>query len=136
MNGINKVILIGNLGAAPEIKKVGNLTVANFNIATSERYKDKDSGEIKQLTEWHRVVLFNKLAEISGAYLIKGSSIYIEGKLKTEKYTDKNGIERYTTKIVGNSLQMLDKINKEAQASNSEVKKETNESFHDDDIPF
>lgn len=140
MQGINKVIIVGHLGQDPEVKKAGTISVANFSIATSEKYKDKASGETKTITEWHRVVLFNKLADIADAFLQKGAPVYIEGKLKTEKYTDKNGIERYTTKIIGNNLQMLGSKAKDDGGSqnNAHDPKYTgaqDEKF-DDDIPF
>lgn len=138
MNGVNKVIIVGHLGNAPEIKHSGNFTIANFSVATSEKYKDKTTGDTKQITEWHRVVLFNKLADVAAAYLTKGASVFIEGKLKTEKYTDKAGIERYTTKIIGNSLQMLGGKEKDDNAKNKTDPRFTSaqdEKF-DDDIPF
>lgn len=107
--GINKVILIGNLGADPEVRYMPQGgAVANMTIATSESWTDKATNERKEQTEWHRVVIYQRLAEIAGEYLRKGSKVYIEGKLKTRKWTDKDGIERYTTEIVANELQMLD----------------------------
>ena len=106
--GVNKVILVGNLGADPEVKYMPNgNAVANVTIATSESWKDKQSGEQKDKTEWHRVVFFRRLAEIAGEYLKKGSQIYIEGKLQTRKWQDKNGNDRYTTEIIANEMQML-----------------------------
>lgn len=138
MNGVNKVILVGHLGSDPEIKSYSNMSVVNFSVATSEKYKDKTTGDIKQITEWHKVVLFNKLADIANAYLTKGASVYIEGKLKTEKYTDKDGIERYTTKIIGNSLQMLGGKEKQEGSKTKTDPRFTSaqdEKF-DDDIPF
>lgn len=107
--GINKVILIGNLGNDPEIRYMpSGGAVANISLATSESWKDKQTGETHDRTEWHRVVFFNRLAEIAGEYLRKGSKIYIEGSLRTRKWQDKNGQDRYTTEIVGNEMQMLD----------------------------
>lgn len=107
-NGINKVILIGNLGKEPEVRYMPNGgAVANLSIATSESWKDKQTGEKKEKTEWHRVVFFNRLGEIAGEYLKKGSKIYLEGKLQTRKWQDDAGNDRYTTEIVGNVLQML-----------------------------
>jgi single-strand DNA-binding protein len=107
--GINKVIIVGNLGQDPEVRYLQNGgAVANFTVATSESWKDKNTGEQKTETEWHRVVIYQKLAEIAGEYLRKASKVYIEGKLKTRKWTDKDGVERYTTEIVCNELQMLD----------------------------
>ncbi|HAW93381.1 MULTISPECIES: single-stranded DNA-binding protein [unclassified Arsukibacterium] len=107
--GINKVILIGNLGADPEVRYMPQGgAVANMTLATSESWTDKATNEKKEQTEWHRVVIYQRLAEIAGEYLRKGSKVYIEGKLKTRKWTDKDGVERYTTEIVANELQMLD----------------------------
>lgn len=106
---VQRVILIGNLGQDPEVRYMPQGgAVANMTIATSESWKDKATGEMKEQTEWHRVVIYQRLAEIAGEYLRKGSKVYIEGKLKTRKWTDKDGIERYTTEIVANELQMLD----------------------------
>jgi single-strand DNA-binding protein len=106
--GINKVILIGNLGNDPEVKyTAGGSAVANVTIATSENWKDKTTGENQERTEWHRVVFFGRLAEIVGEYLKKGSQIYIEGRLQTRKWQDKEGQDRYTTEIVANEMQML-----------------------------
>ena len=106
--GINKVILIGNLGADPETRAMpSGTTVANLRVATSESWRDKQSGEQQERTEWHRVALFGRLAEIAGEYLRKGSQVYIEGSLRTRKWQDKQGNDRYSTEIVGNELQML-----------------------------
>jgi single-strand DNA-binding protein len=106
--GVNKVILIGNLGADPETRAMpSGATVANLRIATTENWKDRTSGENQERTEWHRVALFGKLAEIAGEYLRKGSQVYIEGSLRTRKWQDKQGNERYSTEIVGNEMQML-----------------------------
>jgi len=106
--GVNKVILVGNLGADPETRAMpSGSTVANLRIATSESWRDKTSGEQQERTEWHRVALFGRLAEIASEYLRKGSQVYIEGSLRTRKWQDKQGQERYTTEIVGNELQML-----------------------------
>lgn len=107
--GVNKVILIGNLGRDPEVRYMPNGgAVANLALATSESWKDKNTGEQQEKTEWHRVVLFRRLAEIAGEYLKKGSKVYIEGKLQTKKWQDNQGQDRYTTEIVANELQMLD----------------------------
>lgn len=107
--GINKVILIGNLGADPEVRVTpSNTQIVRVNIATSSGWKDKQTGELQERTEWHRVVFFNRLAEIVGQYLRKGAKIYIEGSLRTSKYVDKNGIEKYSTEIIANEMQMLD----------------------------
>ena len=107
MASVNKVILIGNLGRDPETRyTTGGDAVTNLNIATSEQWKDK-SGEKQEKTEWHRVVLFGRQAEIAGEYLKKGRSVYIEGRLQTRKYTDKDGVEKYSTEIVGDRMQLL-----------------------------
>src|SRR5437879_3400952 len=106
--GVNKVILIGNLGADPETRAMpSGTTVANVRIATSESWRDKQTGEQQERTEWHRVAFFGRLAEIAGEYLRKGSQVYIEGSLRTRKWQDKQGTERYSTEIVGNDMQML-----------------------------
>jgi single-strand DNA-binding protein len=106
--GVNKVILIGNLGADPETRAMpSGASVANLRIATTENWKDRTSGENQERTEWHRVALFGKLAEIASEYLKKGSQVYIEGSLRTRKWQDKQGNERYSTEIVGNEMQML-----------------------------
>ena len=106
--GVNKVILIGNLGADPETRAMpSGTTVANLRVATSESWRDKQTGEQQERTEWHRVALFGRLAEVAGEYLRKGSQVYIEGSLRTRKWQDKQGNERYSTEIIGNELQML-----------------------------
>jgi single-strand DNA-binding protein len=107
--GINKVILIGNLGKDPEVRYTANgAAVANITLATSDTWRDKQTGENQERTEWHRVVMFNRLGEIAGEYLKKGSKVYIEGRLQTRKWQDQNGQDRYTTEIVANEMQMLD----------------------------
>ncbi len=106
--GINKVILVGNLGADPETRYTpSGSAVTKIRIATSESWKDKQSGERQERTEWHKVVFFGRLAEISGEYLKKGSQVYIEGSLRTDKWQDQSGQDRYTTEIVANEMQML-----------------------------
>lgn len=106
--GINKVILVGNLGNDPEVKYMpSGGAVTNFSLATADSWKDKTSGERVDRTEWHRVVFFNRLAEIAGEYLKKGSQVYIEGSLRTRKWQDQGGQDRYTTEIVGSEMQML-----------------------------
>lgn len=106
--GINKVIIVGNLGADPETRYTGSGTaITSLRLATSEAWTDKQSGEKQERTEWHRVKLFGKLAEIAGEYLKKGRQVYIEGSLRTDKYTDKDGVERYSTDIIANEMQML-----------------------------
>lgn len=147
---VNKVILIGNLGRDPEIRYTPNgLAVANIAIATSEAWKDKQTGETQERTEWHRIVMYSRLAEICGEYLRKGSKIFIEGRLQTRKWQDKNtGQDRYTTEIIADSLQMLD--SKGAGASSVENVAAGADKSHDavpvgepmgadnfdDDIPF
>lgn len=107
--GINKVILIGNLGSDPEVRYMPNgNAVATLSLATSENWKDRETGQMQERTEWHRVVLFTRLAEIAGEYLRKGSKVYVEGSIRTRKWQDKSGQDRFTTEIVGNNLQMLD----------------------------
>lgn len=107
--GVNKVILIGNLGADPEVRYTpAGVAVANFNLATSESWTDRNTGERQERTEWHRIVMWRKLAEIAGQYLKKGSKIYTEGKLQTRSWEDQNGQKRYTTEVVVDDMQMLD----------------------------
>jgi single-strand DNA-binding protein len=106
--GINKVIIVGNLGADPETRYTGNGTaITSIRLATSESWTDKQSGEKQERTEWHRVKLFGRLAEIAGEYLKKGRQVYIEGSLRTDKYTDKDGVERFSTDIIAAEMQML-----------------------------
>lgn len=140
--GINKVIIVGNLGADPDTKSMpsGNM-VANFSVATSESWNDRDTGERQEKTEWHRVVFFGRLAEIADQYLRKGSQVYVEGKLQTRKWEDRDGNERWTTEIVGNQLQMLgERMNSGSSQSNnmdqSTSKSNFNDDEFDDDIPF
>ncbi len=107
--GVNKVMLIGNLGADPEVRYTPNgSAVANITLATSMTWRDKQTGELQERTEWHRIVFFNRLAEIVGEYLRKGSKVYVEGSLRTRKWQDKNGVDRYTTEIIANEMHMLD----------------------------
>ena len=108
MASVNKVILVGNLGADPEVRYMpSGDAVANIRLATTDRYKDKQSGEFKELTEWHRVSFFGRLAEIVNEYLKKGSSVYIEGRIRTRKYQAQDGTDRYSTEIVADQMQML-----------------------------
>jgi single-strand DNA-binding protein len=108
MASVNKVIIVGNLGRDPEIRYMpSGDAIANIAVATSFKSKDRNTGEQKELTEWHRISFFGRLAEIVGQYLKKGSSVYVEGRLQTRKYTDKDGIERYATDIVAENMQML-----------------------------
>ncbi len=145
--GVNKVILIGNLGNDPDIRYTASgAAVANISIATAESWKDKDTGEKQERTEWHRVVFFGRLAEIVGEYLRKGSQVYIEGRLQTRKWQDKEGKDRYTTEIVANEMQMLGSrstgstnFDKTAPVSNATEQSPTNQgksNDFDDDIPF
>lgn len=107
--GVNKVILVGNLGQEPETRYMpSGGAVTNVSIATSETWKDKNSGQMQERTEWHRVVFFNRLAEIAGEYLKKGTKVYVEGSLRTRKWQDQSGTDRYTTEIVASEMQMLD----------------------------
>ena len=134
-SGVNRVILIGNLGADPDIRSTaGGNAVANLSIATSESWKDKQTGERVENTEWHRVVMFNRLAEIAGEYLRKGSKAYIEGRLQTRKWQDREGSDRYTTEIVANSMQMLD--SKGGQSSGSSDRPQAAPVNFEDDVPF
>jgi single-strand DNA-binding protein len=108
MASVNKVIIVGNLGRDPETRYMpSGDAVTNITVATTDRYKDKQSGEMKEATEWHRISFFGKLAEISGQYLKKGSQVYVEGSLRTRKYTDKDGVEKYATEIRADTMQML-----------------------------
>lgn len=119
MASVNKVILVGNMGKDPEVRYTAdNKAITTISIATSENYTDKNSGEKKEITEWHRIVFFNRLAEVAGEYLKKGSSVYVEGKLKTRKWTDQSGVERFTTEIIAEQLQMLGgRVSGEAQST-------------------
>lgn len=121
--GINKVILVGNLGADPQVRYTpppDSIAIANFNIATSRSWKNKQTGQQEEQTEWHRVVFYNRLAEIAGEYLRKGAKVYIEGSLRTRKWKDSNEIERTTTEIIGSELQMLDGRGSNAPANMEE----------------
>jgi len=141
--GINKVIIVGNLGADPDSRAMpsGN-AVTNISVATSESWNDRDTGEKQEKTEWHRVVFFNRLAEIAAQYLKKGSQVYVEGKLQTRKWEDKEGNERWTTEIVANQMQMLgdrmsgDISNDNASSSQSSSDNDNPDIEFDDDIPF
>jgi single-strand DNA-binding protein len=121
MSGVNKVILVGRLGKDPEVRNLENgATVANFTIATSESYKDKTTGEKKEVTEWHNIVLWRGLAEIAAKYLHKGDMIYIEGKLRTRSW-EKEGVTRYTTEVVGDNMTMLS-TKRDSGGSNQEYR--------------
>jgi len=138
MASVNKAIILGNLGADPEVKQMpSGGAVVNLSIATSSSWKDKQSGERREKTEWHRVVLFNRLAEIAGEYLKKGRSVYIEGRIETRKWQDKDGNDRYTTEIVGDQLQMIGGRSEESSSPQPQPQQnQTHEKFDDDDIPF
>ena len=142
MAGINKVILIGNLGSDPEVRYTpSGVAVAQFNIATSEEWKDKDSGEKRERTEWHRIVAWRRLGEICGEYLSKGQQVYVEGRIQTNTWEDKEGNKRYTTEIIANTVQFLGK----RESSESARPRSTTPAYYqgvpaqgpaDDDIPF
>lgn len=143
--GVNKVILLGTLGRDPEVRTTSNGSViAGMSIATSETWKDKQTGERKEQTEWHRVSMFGRTAEIARDYLHKGSKIYLEGRLQTRKWQDKEGKDQYTTEIIANEFQMLDSkredggqpSNTQTQSSNTQSKTAPAEADFDDDIPF
>lgn len=153
--GVNKVILVGNLGQDPEMKYTASgVAIANISVATTENWNDRQSGEKVTKTEWHRVVAFQRLAEIMGEYLKKGSQVYIEGKLQTRKWQDQNGQDRWTTEIVANDMQMLGARGGDAggfqqqqrggnegfrsspQAPQAQAQPKTDNDFDDDDIPF
>lgn len=139
MASVNKVIIIGNLGRDPEIRyNAEGGAITNVSIATTDQWKDKASGEKQERTEWHRVVFFGRLAEIAGEYLRKGSSAYIEGALRTRKWTDKEGVEKYTTEIVAERLQMLGKPKEREGKPEGQGGAKGGGSFDDmdDDIPF
>ncbi len=146
--GVNKVILIGNLGQDPEVRYTPNgNAVANVTLATSMTWRDKTNGELQERTEWHRIVFFNRLAEIVGEYLHKGSKVYVEGSLRTRKWQDKDGQNRYTTEVIANEMHILDNRGANGNGGSSQ-KTETNQDNtattdmaedsvnFDDDIPF
>ena len=137
-NGLNKVLIIGNLGADPEIKYTqAGSPVANLSVATSERWKDKNTGEQKEQVEWHRVVIFGRLAEIAEQYLKKGSKIFVEGKLQTRDWEDSEGKKRYTTEVVAREMTKLESKgdSMESSSSASSSSKPSNDKF-EEDIPF
>lgn len=143
MASVNKVILVGNLGADPETRYMPNGdAVANIRIATTESWKDKASGEKREITEWHRVVFYRGLAEIAGKYLKKGSTVYVEGRIRTRKWQDKEGQERYTTEIEANEMQMLggkpsgDSAPSEKPQRNAQGAPRASIEDMDSDIPF
>ncbi len=145
--GVNKVILIGNLGNDPEVRYTASgAAVANVSLATSEQWKDRESGEQQERTEWHRVVFFGRIAEVVGEYLRKGSQIYVEGRLQTRKWQDKDGNDKYSTEIVANDMQMLGggrgggggsaDASSGARNSAAASKQPAGGDDFDDDIPF
>ena len=146
--GVNKVILIGNLGQDPETRYTPNgNAVVNLNLATDESYKDRQTGQMVPKTEWHRIVMFGKIAEVAGQYLRKGSKVYVEGSLRTRKWQDQSGQDRYTTEIVAQEMQMLDSRNMvsdggdyqsapAASASQPAAADPAPIDFPEDDIPF
>jgi single-strand DNA-binding protein len=136
--GVNKVILIGNLGKDPEIKyTAAGMAIATISLATSSSWKDKNSGESKENTEWHRVVLFHKLADVIGQYTKKGSKIYIEGSLKTRKWQDETtGQDRYITEIIAEDMQMLSSMGGHPEERKQAQSSPQAEPTFDDDIPF
>lgn len=154
--GVNKVILVGNLGADPETRYTANGgAITSIRIATSESWTDKQTGQKQERTEWHRIKFFGKLAEIAGEYLKKGRQVYVEGSLRTDKYTDKEGVERFSTDIIGNEMQMLggapgERGDRPAQGGANQYRESSGggararapaaasgaASFDDDDIPF
>ncbi len=139
MAGINKVILVGRLGRDPEVRYTPNgVPVASFSIATSEEWKDKETGEKRERTEWHRIEAWRRLAEICGDYLNKGKQVYIEGKLQTDAWEDRDGNKRYTTKIVAQNIQMLDSGGKGGRAESFDERHPVEEPVNipEDDIPF
>ena len=147
MASVNKVIIVGNLGRDPEMRSFpSGDRVANVTIATTDRWKDKTSGEMKEATEWHRVVFNGRLAEIAGEYLRKGSQVYVEGRLQTRKWQDKDGQERYTTEIVASDMQMLGgrggsgsedpSLHNPGSSMNAKRQEPSTEEDLDDDIPF
>jgi len=142
--GVNKVILVGNLGQKPEIRYTkDSKPIASFSIATSESWKDKTTGDMVEKTEWHNVTFFGRIAEVAEQYLDKGSKVFVEGKLQTDKWEDENGNKRSATKIIGNNMQMLDSRGSNNPSSFDESSSAQNEapasqegSFSEEDIPF
>jgi len=142
--GVNKVILVGNLGQKPEIRYTkDSKPIASFSIATSESWKDKTTGDMVEKTEWHNVTFFGRIAEVAEQYLDKGSKVFVEGKLQTDKWEDENGNKRSATKIIGNNMQMLDSKGSNNSSSFDESSSVENEapasqegSFSEEDIPF
>lgn len=147
MASVNKVIIVGNIGKDPETRYLpSGDAVTNIVVATSEKYKDKATSEMKEITEWHRISFFGKLAEIAGQYLKKGSAVYVEGKLRTRKWTDNAGVEKYSTDILADSMQMLggrpmdsgssEKVKNDAPSAMPPSSPSASLGAMDDDIPF
>ena len=140
MAGINKVIIVGHLGNDPEMRSMPNgEAVANISVATSEAWTDKNTGERREVTEWHRIVFYRKLAEICGQYVKKGAQVYIEGRLRTRKWQDQNGQDRYTTEIQGDVMQMLGTRPQSADGANNSQpmpQQDASANAFDDSIPF
>lgn len=140
MAGINKVIIVGHLGNDPEMRSMPNgEAVANISVATSEAWTDKNTGERREVTEWHRIVFYRKLAEICGQYLKKGAQVYIEGRLRTRKWQDQNGQDRYTTEIQGDVMQMLGTRPQSTDGANNPQpmpQQDASANAFDDSIPF
>jgi len=144
MASLNKVTLIGNIGRAPELRhSADGFAICNLSLATTHKWKDRKTNEQREETEWHSVVMLNKLAEIAGEYLKKGRSVYIEGRLRTRKYTDKQNIERYSTEIIADHMQMLGSGDNKAVKSNSETAQASKTEsapaggeINDEDLPF
>ena len=140
MAGINKVIIVGHVGNDPEMRSMPNgEAVANISVATSEAWTDKNTGERREVTEWHRIVFYRKLAEICGQYLKKGAQVYIEGRLRTRKWQDQNGQDRYTTEIQGDVMQMLGTRPQSADGANNPQpmpQQDASANAFDDSIPF
>ena len=142
--GVNKVILVGNLGQKPEIRYTkDSKPIASFSIATSESWKDKTTGDMVEKTEWHNVTFFGRIAEVAEQYLDKGSKVFVEGKLQTDKWEDENGNKRSATKIIGNNMQMLDSRGSnnsssfdESSSAQTEAPASQEGSFSEEDIPF
>ena len=144
MRGVNRAIIVGQLGKDPEMRYTADgKAIANFSVATSEQWKDKQTGEKQEKTEWHRISIFGKLAEIAGEYLRKGSQVYLEGKIQTRKWQDKDGQDRYTTEIIADQMQMLggksggeEREEKPRTTKHVQQTHATNFDDFDEDIPF
>lgn len=139
MAGVNKAIVVGNLGRDPEMRYTpSGVPVATFSVATSEEWKDKDSGQKQERTEWHRIVAWRGLAEVCGKYLRKGSQVYIEGKIQTRSWEDRDGVQRYTTEIVAQNMQMLGSPARQGRGGEMDdgYRLEEPPSLPEDDIPF